>query len=139
MEQNLFDRMLDAYQRDKTQVTFTLQNRVRIQGRIKAFDSYVIMMDSPKHDIIYRHAVSCIAPAAQESRQHAAAQAAALESIKEDKQPQAVPQKQNSPDRNRPAHPSEQHKIGQANGDVSINSAMKEGLLKWMQVQKASK
>lgn len=138
MEQNLLDRMLDVYQRDKTRVTFTLQNRVRIQGRIKAFDSYVIMMDNPKHDIIYRHAVSCLTPAAGGSRRHLTDRAAP-EVMNEEKEPQAAHQKQNRPELNRPAHPAQHHKTGHSNGDASINSAMKEGLLKWVQVQKASK
>lgn len=139
MEQNLLDRMLDVYQRDKTQVTFTLQNRVRIQGRIKAFDSYVIMMDNPKHDIIYRHAVSCLTPAAGGARRHPTARAAAPEVMNEENELQTAHQKQNRPELNRPEHPAQQHKTGHSNGETSINSAMKEGLLKWMQVQKASK
>ena len=60
MESNLLDRMLSGYVQDQTQVVITLQNKTRVHGKIKAFDSYVIIMDGQKHGIIYRHAISCV-------------------------------------------------------------------------------
>ena len=44
METNLLDRMLSAYQEAQVPVTVTLQNNIRVSGRIRAFESYVIMM-----------------------------------------------------------------------------------------------
>jgi host factor-I protein len=131
METNLLDRMLDAYQSEQTAVTVTLQNKIRISGKIKAFDSYVIVLESQKREIVYRHAVSCLAPYAQGEQKQPApsprprtAQAKlaakpAKPSAQKPKQPQAV--------------------LSAAIGEPGINNSMKEGLLKWMQEQKAAK
>ncbi len=77
METNLLDRMLETYLTEQTPVTVTLQNKIRVSGRIKAFDSYVIVMEDQKQEILYRHAVSCLSPLAQaeQKRQPAAKQA----------------------------------------------------------------
>ena len=58
METNLFDRMLSAYMTEQTSVTLTLQNKIRVSGKVKAFDSYVVIMEGQKREILYRHAIS---------------------------------------------------------------------------------
>ena len=62
MNTNLLDKMLSAYRSQQTPVTIVLQNKVRITGRIGTFDSYVIVMENQKHEIIYRHAISSLLP-----------------------------------------------------------------------------
>ena len=57
METNLLDKMLDLYRSQKTAVTIVLQNKARVWGRIAAFDSYVVVMESQKREIVYRHAI----------------------------------------------------------------------------------
>ena len=63
METNLLDRMLNTYLTSRSPVTITLQNKIRVSGRINAFDSYVIVLENQKREILYRHAVSCITAA----------------------------------------------------------------------------
>ena len=68
METNLLDRMLNTYLTELTPVTITLQNKIRVSGKIKAFDSYVIIMEGQKREIVYRHAVSSLCSAVQEEQ-----------------------------------------------------------------------
>ena len=48
METNLLDRMLNSYLAGQIPVTITLQNKIRVSGKIRAFDSYVIVMEGQK-------------------------------------------------------------------------------------------
>ena len=132
MEVNLLDRMLAEYQDRRVPVTIVLQNRVRVSGRIRSFDSYVIMLENQKHEIVYRHAISSLSQ-----------QAAVVEQAKPaQRRPEQRPAAQRP---QRPASPAPRQKPAQqpprpaAQSDTSINTGMKEGLLRWMQDQKAAK
>ena len=130
METNLLDRMLDTYLMGHTPVTITLQNKIRVSGRIRAFDSYVIVMEGHKREILYRHAVSCLStPIAEEyKRQPAVSRPAPA------KTPPPRPAKSTShiPKLAQPQTLS-------SSATESLNNSMKDGLLKWMQEQKAAK
>ena len=130
METNLLDRMLSMYLAQQTAITVTLQNKIRITGKIKAFDSYVIIIDGMKREILYRHAVSSIAPALQEDQKRQAASTRPA-------QAKAIPRHQNAAHKPQPAH--RPAALSASGAESSINNGMKEGLLKWMQEQKAAK
>jgi host factor-I protein len=70
METNLLDKMLDSYLARKTPVIIVLQNNHRVSGRIRPFDSYVIVMENQKNEIVYRHAVSSILSATSAEQAH---------------------------------------------------------------------
>ncbi len=133
METNLLDRMLNAYQTEQTAVTVTLQNKIRVSGKIRAFDSYVIVLEGQKREILYRHAVSCLAPSAPEeqkrpmlaSRPRPAQAKPAVKPIRSSTQ--------------KPVQRQPQTVLSATAGESGINNSMKEGLLKWMQGQKAAK
>jgi host factor-I protein len=130
METNLLDRMLDTYLTAQTPVTVTLQNKIRVTGKIKLFDSYVIIMNGGKREIVYRHAISSITPFFQEEQKtqpppHRTA-------------PAKAPSRTSKPASHRPGQAQVQTLSASAS-EQSINSSMKEGLLKWMQEQKAAK
>jgi RNA chaperone Hfq len=132
METNLLDRMLDTYLTGRNSVTVTLRNKIRVSGRIKAFDSYVIVMDGHKQEILYRHAVMCVSPLPQEEQKRqtvtsrpAAVKTAPPRPAKSAPRPPAQTQPQSPP----PTAP-------EAGG---LSNSMKEGLLKWMQEHKAAK
>ncbi len=128
METHLLDTMLSAYAAQGTQVTIVFQNRSRTTGRVKAFDSYVIVLSGQKTEIVYRHAVSSIAPApAAETR-------AAVPKPEQAKQA-ARPERTAAPaaDRKKKDRPAPK---GAPSAESGINTAMKEGLLRWMQEQK---
>jgi RNA chaperone Hfq len=130
METNLLDRILDTYLAEQTPVAITLQNKIRVSGRIRAFDSYVIIMEGHKREVVYRHAVSFLSPLLQETQK---------------RRPET-----SRPAAERTARPraskAGSHKPLQAQPQAlspsatdSLNNSMKDGLLKWMQEQKAVK
>lgn len=131
METNLFDRMLSTYMTDQTPVTLTLQNKIRVTGRVKAFDSYVVVIGDEKSEILYRHAISSLAPSAQEAQkpEHIVNRPAPAQSVPR-------PQK-NAPRKSHPAH--RQAAISPSSDEPGINTGMKEGLLKWIREQNAAK
>jgi RNA chaperone Hfq len=130
METNLLDRMLNVYLSSMTPVTITLQNKIRVTGTVKAFDSYVIIMEGPKREIVYRHAVSSLAASGMEESKRKSSFAADKSGRPARNPFQGRPQQQASLSASPPT-PSL--------SETSINNSMKEGLLKWMQEQKAAK
>ena len=137
METNLLDKMLSAYHSQKTPVTIVLQNKARITGRISTFDSYVIVMENQKHEIIYRHAISSLLPfvAAEQpqNREHKVVQARPAPRQAPKTAGRATPAAAKS----RPSRP--EHAAPAAPSESGLNTGMKEGLLRWMQEQKAGK
>lgn len=134
METNLLDRMLSSYMAEQSSVTVTLQNKIKVSGKIKAFDSYVIMLEKPKREILYRHAIASIAPHQQEEVKHAPAAPRPVLANK--------PSTVRTPARSvKPAapQPRPQQPAAAAAPEQNISTSMKEGLLRWMQEQKAAK
>ena len=140
METNLLDKMLSSYLSQKTPVTIVLQNNNRISGRIRMFDSYVIVMENQKNEIVYRHAVSSIVPTmfaeqARQPREHRGDQTKpaskpASKAASYPKQPVA---------KDRPARSAPKVAATPPPSDPGLSNSMKEGLLRWMQEQKAGK
>ena len=130
METNLLDRMLDTYQAGRTTVTVTLRNKIRISGRIKSFDSYVIIMDGHKQEILYRHAVTCVSlfPPEEHKRQPVTSRPAPAKTAI----PRPAKIASHKPRQQQPQAPA-------PSATESLSNTMKDGLLKWMQEQKAAK
>jgi host factor-I protein len=136
METNLLDKMLNLFHSQKTAVTIVLQNKNRIIGRIGTFDSYVIVMENAKREIVYRHAISSILPNPAEAQPQPVAQKTVPVAKTVQKQaPKAARYPQQA--KSRPPR-QEQPKAAPAS-EPGLNTGMKEGLLKWMQEQKAGK
>ncbi len=133
METNLLDRMLDAYQSEQKTVTVTLQNKIRVTGKIKAFDSYVIVLENQKREILYRHAVSCLAAYAADEQKRPAP---TCKPRPVQAKPATMPVK---PSTQKPRHRQPQTALSAIAGEPGLHNSMKEGLLKWMQEQKAAK
>jgi RNA chaperone Hfq len=135
METNLLDRMLSTYMAERSSVTVTLQNKIKVSGKIKAFDSYVIMMEKPKREILYRHAISSITLHLQEEVKQAPA-ATPRQALTSRPAPVKTPARPTKPavPKHRPQQPT-----APAAPEQNISNSMKEGLLRWMQEQKAAK
>jgi host factor-I protein len=59
----LQDVFLNQVRKEKVPVTIHLTNGYQIKGTVKGFDNFTIIMDSEgKQLMIYKHAVSTIAP-----------------------------------------------------------------------------
>ena len=60
---NLQDIFLTKVKRDRVPVTMFLMNGFQLRGVIVGFDAFVVVLDSDgKQQIIYKHAISTIAP-----------------------------------------------------------------------------
>ena len=64
MAQNYQDLILGVARKEAMQVTIFLTSGFQIRGVIRAFDAYVIIVESEgKQQMIYKHAISTIIPA----------------------------------------------------------------------------
>ena len=60
---NLQDLFLLQARRDRLPVTMFLMNGFQMRGVITGFDAFVVILDSDgKQQVIYKHAISTIAP-----------------------------------------------------------------------------
>lgn len=61
---NIQDAFLNVARKDKIPVTVFLVNGFQIKGMVKAFDSYVVLLESDdKSQMVYKHAISTVVPA----------------------------------------------------------------------------
>lgn len=61
--ENLQDLMLNELRREHTPVTMFLMNGFQMKGVVTGFDSFIVMLSSEgKQQMIYKHAISTIAP-----------------------------------------------------------------------------
>jgi len=60
---NLQDNFLNQVRRDNIPVTIYLVNGFQLKGQVRGFDNFTITIDSDgKQQLVYKHAVSTIAP-----------------------------------------------------------------------------
>ena len=60
---DLQDIFLTKVKRDRVPVTMFLMNGFQLRGVIVGFDAFVVVLDSDgKQQVIYKHAISTIAP-----------------------------------------------------------------------------
>ena len=62
--QNLQDAFLNSIRREKIPVTLFLMNGFQLRGVVRSFDSFVVLIDADgRQQMIYKHAISTVAPA----------------------------------------------------------------------------
>ena len=59
---NLQDAFLNQIIKDDIPVSIYLLNGINLQGQIKSFDQYVIVLSGNTPQLIYKHSVSTIVP-----------------------------------------------------------------------------
>lgn len=60
---NLQDTFLNRARAERVPVTLFLMNGFQLRGVLRAFDSFTVIIDSEgKQQLIYKHAISTIAP-----------------------------------------------------------------------------
>lgn len=63
-QQNLQDTFLNQARRERMTVTLFLMNGFQLRGVIRGFDPFVVIVDSDgRQQMIYKHAISTVAPA----------------------------------------------------------------------------
>ena len=62
--QTLQDAFLNYIRREKIPVTLFLMNGFQLRGVVRSFDSFVVLIDADgRQQMIYKHAISTVAPA----------------------------------------------------------------------------
>lgn len=62
-KKNLQDTFLNRARAESVPVTLFLMNGFQLRGVLRAFDSFTVVIDSDgKQQLIYKHAISTIAP-----------------------------------------------------------------------------
>ena len=59
---NLQDSFLNKIIKDNIPVSIYLLNGIKLQGQVKSFDQYVIVLSGNTPQLIYKHSVSTIVP-----------------------------------------------------------------------------
>ena len=59
---NLQDSFLNKIIKDNIPVSVYLLNGIKLQGQVKSFDQYVIVLSGNTPQLIYKHSVSTIVP-----------------------------------------------------------------------------
>lgn len=60
---NLQDVLLNQLRKEKILITVFLTNGFQLKGTIKGFDNFVVILESDgKQQMIYKHAISTLAP-----------------------------------------------------------------------------
>ncbi|MDR1530697.1 MAG: RNA chaperone Hfq [Clostridiales bacterium] len=63
MNKNFQDLILNQVRKENMPVTVFLTSGFQIRGTVKGFDNYVIVLEvEGKHQMIYKHAISTVAP-----------------------------------------------------------------------------
>ena len=63
MAHNYQDLILSGIRKDSTPITIYLTSGFQIRGTIKAFDNYVIVVETDgKEQMVYKHAISTVVP-----------------------------------------------------------------------------
>jgi len=61
MEINIQDYYFNQIRKQKAQIVLTLMNGLKIDGKLKAFDRYVLVVESREGEIvIFKHAVASV-------------------------------------------------------------------------------
>ena len=59
---NLQDSFLNQIIKDNIPVSVYLLNGIKLQGQVKSFDQYVIVLSGNTPQLIYKHSISTIVP-----------------------------------------------------------------------------
>lgn len=62
-EQQLQAQFLNRLRKENIQVSIFLVNGIKLQGYVESFDQYVVLLKSTVTQVVYKHAISTIAPA----------------------------------------------------------------------------
>jgi len=60
--QSLQDPYLNILRKERVPVSIYLVNGIKLQGQIKSFDQFVILLKNTVSQMVYKHAVSTVVP-----------------------------------------------------------------------------
>lgn len=56
------DPFLNALRKERIPVSIFLKNGIKLQGTIESFDQYIVTLKNVTTQVIYKHAISTVAP-----------------------------------------------------------------------------
>ncbi len=59
----LQDAFLNGLRKEQIPVSIYLVNGIKLQGKIKKFDKYVVILANSVDQMVYKHAISTVVPA----------------------------------------------------------------------------
>ena len=59
---NLKDPFLNILRKERIPVSIFLVSGIKLQGQIESFDQFVVLLKNTVSQMVYRHAISTIAP-----------------------------------------------------------------------------
>jgi host factor-I protein len=60
--QSLQEPFLEALRREQVPISVYLVNGIKLQGKIEAYDQFVVYLKNSFSQIVYKHAISTIVP-----------------------------------------------------------------------------
>ena len=57
------DQFLTELVKQSSEVNIFLKNGIKLQGKITAFDQFVVVLSGPGQQMIFKHAISTVVPA----------------------------------------------------------------------------
>jgi len=57
---NIQDQFLNQVRKEKTPVIISLSGNTQLEGTVRSFDNFCIMLESDKEYLIYKHAITTI-------------------------------------------------------------------------------
>ena len=60
--QSLQDPFLNTLRKEKIPVSIFLVNGIKLQGQIKSFDQFVVLLKNTVSQMVYKHAISTVVP-----------------------------------------------------------------------------
>jgi host factor-I protein len=60
--QKIQDPFLNALREERIPVSIFLKNGIKLQGTIESFDQFIVMLKNVSTQVIYKHAISTVAP-----------------------------------------------------------------------------
>ncbi len=65
---NVQDQFLNQARKERVQIVITLSDGVQMEGLVKSFDPFCVLLQTDKPILIYKHAIASIAPAEANSK-----------------------------------------------------------------------
>jgi len=65
---NVQDQFLNQARKERVPIVVTLIENLKMEGFVKSFDPFCILLQTDKPILIYKHAVACIEPAEANSK-----------------------------------------------------------------------
>ena len=69
---NIQDQFLNQARKERVKVTIVMMSGERLEGMIKSFDSFCVLIDSGSDVLLYKHAISSITSVDGTFRLHSA-------------------------------------------------------------------